>query len=176
MAHIVVDPITRIEGHLRVEIEVAGNKVTDAISSGTAWRGLEIIAKNRDPRDLWAYIQRICGVCTSSHSLGCVRAVEDALGIKIPKNANYIRNIMAATLSIHDHLVHFYHLHALDWVSPLEALKADPAATANLQNAVLANYKLPLKDRLITIFLLIQKIFLKQQRLISKQLKIRCKV
>lgn len=143
MAHIVVDPITRIEGHLRVEIEVEGNKVTDAISSGTAWRGLEVIAKNRDPRDLWAYIQRICGVCTSSHSLGCVRAVEDALGIKIPKNANYIRNIMAATLTVHDHLVHFYHLHALDWVSPLEALKADPTATANLQNAVLANYKLP---------------------------------
>ena len=106
---------------------------------------MEVIAKNRDPRDLWAYIQRICGVCTSSHSLGCVRAVEDALGIKIPKNANYIRNIMAATLSIHDHLVHFYHLHALDWVSPLEALKADPAATANLQNVVLANYKLPFK-------------------------------
>ena len=106
---------------------------------------MEVIAKNRDPRDLWAYIQRICGVCTSSHSLGCVRAVEDALGIKIPKNANYIRNIMAATLTVHDHLVHFYHLHALDWVSPLEALKADPAATANLQNVVLANYKLPFK-------------------------------
>ena len=143
MPHIVVDPVTRIEGHLRVEIEVQGNQVTDAISSGTAWRGLEVIAKNRDPRDLWAYIQRICGVCTSSHSLGCVRAVEDALGIKIPKNANYIRNIMAATLTVHDHLVHFYHLHALDWVSPIEALKADATATANLQNTVLANYKLP---------------------------------
>ncbi len=145
MAHIVVDPITRIEGHLRLELEVEGNKVTDAISSGTAWRGLELIAKDRDPRDLWAYIQRICGVCTTAHALGCVRAVEDALGIKIPKNANYIRNIMAATLGVHDHLVHFYHLHALDWVSPIEALKADPAATANLQNTVLANYKLPFK-------------------------------
>ena len=143
MAHIVVDPITRIEGHLRVEIEVEGNKVTDAISSGTAWRGLELIAKNRDPRDLWAYIQRICGVCTSAHALGCVRAVEDALGIKIPRNANYIRNIMGATLSIHDHIVHFYHLHALDWVSPIEALKADATATANLQNTVLSNFKLP---------------------------------
>ena len=145
MAHIVVDPITRIEGHLRLELEVEGNKVTDAISSGTAWRGLELIARDRDPRDLWAYIQRICGVCTTAHALGCVRAVEDALGIKIPKNANYIRNIMAATLGVHDHLVHFYHLHALDWVSPIEALKADPAATANLQNTVLANYKLPFK-------------------------------
>ena len=81
MAHIVVDPITRIEGHLRVEIEVEGNKVTDAISSGTAWRGLEVIAKNRDPRDLWAYIQRICGVCTSSHSLGiCGLPPPDVLG------------------------------------------------------------------------------------------------
>ena len=145
MAHIVVDPITRIEGHLRLELEVEGNKVTDAISSGTAWRGLELIARDRDPRDLWAYIQRICGVCTTAHALGCVRAVEDALGIKIPKNANYIRNIMAATLGVHDHLVHFYHLHALDWVSPIEALKADPAATANLQNTVLANYKLQFK-------------------------------
>lgn len=145
MAHIVVDPITRIEGHLRLELEIEGNKVTDAVSSGTAWRGLEKIAVNRDPRDLWAYIQRICGVCTSAHALGCVRAVEDALGIKIPKNANYIRNIMAATLTIHDHLVHFYHLHALDWVSPIEALKADPAATAALQSTVLASYKLPFK-------------------------------
>lgn len=145
MAHIVVDPITRIEGHLRLELEIEGNKVTDAVSSGTAWRGLEKIAVNRDPRDLWAYIQRICGVCTSAHALGCVRAVEDALGIKIPKNANYIRNIMAATLTIHDHLVHFYHLHALDWVSPIEALKADPAAAAALQSTVLSSYKLPFK-------------------------------
>ena len=159
MAHIVVDPITRIEGHLRVEIEVEGNKVTDAISSGTAWRGLEVIAKNRDPRDLWAYIQRICGVCTSSHSLGCVRAVEDALGIKIPKNANYIRNIMAATLTVHDHLVHFYHLHALDWVSPLEALKADH---------LMVQWNM--------IFLHIQKISQKQHQHISKQLKIKFKL
>lgn len=142
---IVVDPITRIEGHLRVEIEVEGNKVVDALSSGTAWRGIELIAKERDPRDVWAYVQRICGVCTGSHSLAAIRAVEDAFGIKIPQNANYIRNIMAATLTVHDHIVHFYHLHALDWVSPLEALKADPAATANLQNTVLANFELPFK-------------------------------
>ena len=99
MAHVVVDPITRIEGHLRVEIEVnPDGKVTDAISSGTAWRGLELIMKDRDPRDAWAYIQRICGVCTTAHALASVRAVEDALGISIPTNANYIRNIMAATL------------------------------------------------------------------------------
>lgn len=147
MKHVVVDPITRIEGHLRVEVQVdeGSGKVTDALSSGTAWRGLELVMKDRDPRDAWAYIQRICGVCTTAHALGSVRAVEDALGITIPKNANYIRNIMAATLTVQDHLVHFYHLHALDWVSPVEALAADPIATANLQNTVLGAYKLPFR-------------------------------
>ena len=147
MKHVVVDPITRIEGHLRVEIQVdeATGKVADAISSGTAWRGLELVMNDRDPRDAWAYIQRICGVCTSSHALGCLRAVEDAFGITIPKNAHYIRNIIAACLGHQDHIIHFYHLHALDWVSPLEALKADPAATAALQNTVLATYRLPFR-------------------------------
>lgn len=147
MKHVVVDPITRIEGHLRVEIQVdeATGKVEDAISSGTAWRGLELVMHDRDPRDAWAYIQRICGVCTSSHALGCLRAVEDAFGITIPKNAHYIRNIIAASLGHQDHIIHFYHLHALDWVSPLEALKADPAATAALQNTVLATYRLPFR-------------------------------
>ena len=146
MKHVVVDPITRIEGHLRVEAKVdeASGKVTDALSSGTAWRGLEIIMKDRDPRDVWAYIQRICGVCTTAHALASVRAVEDALGIKIPKNANYIRNIMAATLTVQDHIVHFYHLHALDWVSPVEALSADPNATAALQTNILNAYKVNL--------------------------------
>ena len=145
MAHIVVDPITRIEGHLRVEAQVDGGKVTDALSSGTAWRGLELVMHGRDPRDAWAYIQRICGVCTTAHALASVRAVEDAFGIKIPKNANYIRNIMAATLTVQDHLVHFYHLHALDWVSPVEALSADPQKTAELQQTVLKNYRLPFR-------------------------------
>ena len=147
MKHVVVDPITRIEGHLRVELQVdeATGKVTDAISSGTAWRGLELVMNDRDPRDAWAYIQRICGVCTSSHALGCLRAVEDAFGITIPKNAHYIRNIIAACLGHQDHIIHFYHLHALDWVSPLEALKADPAATAALQNTVLQTYRLPFR-------------------------------
>ena len=146
MAHVVVDPITRIEGHLRVEVEVnEQGKVTDAISSGTAWRGLELIMKDRDPRDAWAYIQRICGVCTTAHALASVRAVEDALGISIPKNANYIRNIMAATLTVQDHLVHFYHLHALDWVSPVEALAANPAKTAELQTALINSYRLNLR-------------------------------
>lgn len=146
MKHVVVDPITRIEGHLRVEVQVdeATGTVVDALSSGTAWRGLELVMNGRDPRDAWAYIQRICGVCTTAHALASVRAVEDALGIKIPKNANYIRNIMAATLTVQDHIVHFYHLHALDWVSPVEALNADPIATANLQTAVLNAYKVNL--------------------------------
>ena len=147
MKHVVVDPITRIEGHLRVELQVdeATGKVTDAISSGTAWRGLELVMNDRDPRDAWAYIQRICGVCTSSHALASLRAVEDAFGITIPKNAHYIRNIIAASLGHQDHIIHFYHLHALDWVSPLEALKADPAATAALQNTVLSTYRLPFR-------------------------------
>lgn len=142
MKRVVVDPISRIEGHLRVEINVdeTTGKVTDALSSGTAWRGIELVAKNRDPRDLWAFVQRICGVCTSTHALAALRAVEDALGIQIPKNANYIRNIMHSALDVHDHIVHFYHLHALDWVSPIEALAADPGKTAQLQENILATY------------------------------------
>ena len=117
MKHVVVDPVTRIEGHLRVEVQVdeATGKVSDAVSSGTAWRGLELIMNDRDPRDAWAYIQRICGVCTTAHALGALRAVEDALGIKIPKNANYIRNIMASSLTVQDHVIHFYHLHSA-WI------------------------------------------------------------
>ncbi len=144
MKRIVVDPINRIEGHLRVEIKVdeATGKVEDALSSGTAWRGIELVLKGRDPRDAWLFAQRICGVCTTVHALASLRAVEDALGIEIPKNANYIRNIIAASQMVHDHIVHFYHLHALDWVSPVAALKADPAATAALQNTVLEKYSL----------------------------------
>lgn len=146
MKRIVVDPVTRIEGHLRVELNIdeATGAVQDALSSGTSWRGIEVILKDRDPRDAWAFVGRICGVCTSTHSMVSLRAVEDALGIEIPKNANYIRNIIKATQDVQDHLVHFYHLHALDWVSPIEALKADPAATGALQNTVLEKYNLGL--------------------------------
>jgi len=97
------------------------------------WRGLEVILKGRDPRDAWAFVQRICGVCTGTHALTSVRSVEDALNIQIPENANSIRNIMQLVLQVHDHLVHFYHLHALDWVNPVNALKADPKATSELQ-------------------------------------------
>ncbi|MDY3982793.1 MAG: nickel-dependent hydrogenase large subunit [Veillonellaceae bacterium] len=142
MKRVVVDPISRIEGHLRVEINVdeGSGKVQDALSSSPAWRGIELVAKDRDPRALWAYVQRICGVCTSTHALASLRAVEDALHITIPKNANYIRNIMLSCLELHDHVVHFYHLHALDFVSPLKALQADPAKTAQLQETVLNTY------------------------------------
>ncbi len=131
---VVVDPVTRIEGHMRCEVNVdANNIIRNAVSTGTMWRGLEVILKGRDPRDAWAFVQRICGVCTGTHALTSVRAVEDALKIAIPDNANSIRNIMQLSLQIHDHLVHFYHLHALDWVNPVNALKADPKATSELQ-------------------------------------------
>ncbi|TWH76599.1 hydrogenase large subunit [Azomonas agilis] len=134
---IVVDPVTRIEGHMRCEVNVnADNIITNAVSTGTMWRGLEVILKGRDPRDAWAFVERICGVCTGTHALTSVRAVEDALGIQIPYNAHIIRNLMDKTLQVHDHIVHFYHLHALDWVNPVNALKADPKATSELQQSL----------------------------------------
>ncbi|MZP29712.1 hydrogenase 1 large subunit [Heliobacterium undosum] len=133
---IVVDPVTRIEGHLRVEAKVEGGKIVDAVSAGTMIRGLEIILRDRDPRDAWALVQRICGVCTTIHALASVRSVEDALKIRIPKNAELIRNIMFTALYVHDHVVHFYHLHAPDWVDIPNALKADPAATAQLAQSI----------------------------------------
>jgi hydrogenase large subunit len=129
---IVVDPVTRIEGHLRIEAEVKDGKIVDAWSAGTMVRGLEIILKGRDPRDAWAFAERVCGVCTTVHALASVRSVEDALDIKIPPNAELIRNIMFCTQYMHDHVVHFYHLHALDWVDVVSALKADPVATSQL--------------------------------------------
>jgi hydrogenase large subunit len=134
---VVVDPITRIEGHLRVEVNLdEKNVIRNAVSTGTMWRGLEVILKGRDPRDAWAFTERICGVCTGTHALTSVRAVEDALSIKIPENANTIRNIMQLTLQAHDHLVHFYHLHALDWVDVVSALKADPKKTSELAQSI----------------------------------------
>jgi hydrogenase large subunit len=134
---IVVDPICRIEGHLRVEVNVDENNIIrNAVSTGNMWRGLEIILKGRDPRDAWAFTERICGVCTGSHALTSVRAVEDALGIQIPANANHIRNLMMLAQYTQDHLVHFYHLHALDWVDVVSALKADPKATSALQQSI----------------------------------------
>ncbi|MDH5288022.1 MAG: nickel-dependent hydrogenase large subunit [Betaproteobacteria bacterium] len=134
---VVVDPICRIEGHLRIEVNVdKDNVIRNAVSTGTMWRGLEVILKGRDPRDAWAFVERICGVCTGVHALASVRAVEDALGIRIPKNANIIRNLMHATLYSQDHLVHFYHLHALDWVDVVSALKADPKVVSEIQQKI----------------------------------------
>jgi hydrogenase large subunit len=133
---IVVDPVTRIEGHLRIEAEIKDGVITDAYSSSTMVRGLENIVKGRDPRDVWAFVQRTCGVCTTVHALTSVRAVEDALGIVVPPNAEMVRNIMEGALYLHDHVVHFYHLHALDWVDVVNALKADPYATSTLAESI----------------------------------------
>jgi hydrogenase large subunit len=129
---IVVDPVTRIEGHLRIEAQFDGSKITQAMSSGTMVRGIEIILRDRDPRDAWAFAQRICGVCTLVHGIASVRAVENALDYPIPENAQLIRNLMMVTQFAHDHVVHFYHLQALDWVDVVAALKADPKATSAL--------------------------------------------
>ena len=129
-------PITRIEGHLRIEIEVKDGKVVDAYSSGTMVRGFEKILKGRDPRDAWAFTERACGVCTTVHALASVRTVEDALGITVPPNAELVRNLMFCAQYLQDHVVHFYHLHALDWVDVVSALKADPAETSALAQKV----------------------------------------
>lgn len=138
---VVVDPITRIEGHLRIEAQMdAENKtIESAYSSGTMVRGIEIILRGRDPRDAWAFAQRICGVCTLVHGMASIRAVENALKYPIPPNAQLIRNLMIATQYIHDHVMHFYHLHALDWVDVVSALNADPKATSELAQS-LSNY------------------------------------
>ena len=140
MTRITIDPITRIEGHLRIDCEVDGGKVTKAWSSGQMWRGIELILKDRDPRDAWIFTQRICGVCTTVHAIASVRAVENALNLEVPLNAQYIRNMIVAAHGIHDHIVHFYQLAALDWVDIVSALKGDPAGAAKL-GASLSDYK-----------------------------------
>jgi hydrogenase large subunit len=136
---VVVDPITRIEGHLRIEAQMDGNRIAQAYSAGTMVRGIEIILRGRDPRDAWAFAQRICGVCTLVHGIASVRCVENALNYPIPPNAQLIRNLMIAAQYVHDHVMHFYHLHALDWVDVLSALNADPKATSELAQS-LSNY------------------------------------
>lgn len=135
----IIDPITRIEGHLRIEIEVENGKVKDAWSSGTLWRGFEVFLKGRDPRDAWLITQRICGVCTTVHALASVKCVENAIGIQIPDNARLVRNLIMGAQYLHDHPVHFYHLHALDWVDVVSALSADPKKTSDLTNAINPN-------------------------------------
>ncbi len=133
---IVIDPITRIEGHLRIEAEIENGKVVNAYSSSTMIRGMEKIVEGRDPRDVWAFVQRTCGVCTTVHAIASVRSVEDALGIVIPPNAEIARNLLTTAHAIQDHVVHFYHLHALDWVDVTKVLSADPKATSELAQSI----------------------------------------
>ncbi len=140
MARITIDPITRIEGHLRIDCEVNNGKVTSAWSSGQMWRGIEVILQGRDPRDAWLFTQRICGVCTTVHAIVSVRAVENALNLEVPLNAQYIRNMIIAAHGIHDHIVHFYQLAALDWVDIVSALSASPEGAAKL-GASLSGYR-----------------------------------
>ncbi|NQU65817.1 MAG: nickel-dependent hydrogenase large subunit [SAR324 cluster bacterium] len=129
---VTIDPVTRLAGHLKIDIEVANGKITDAWSSGTTFRGVELILQGRDPREAWLFAQRICGSCTTVHALASVRAVENALKLGIPKNAQYIRNLIMSAHAIHDHIVHFYQLAALDWVDVVSATKANPKAAVNL--------------------------------------------
>lgn len=133
---IVIDPITRIEGHLRVEAEIKDGKVVNAYCSSTMVRGMEKIVEGRDPRDVWAFVQRTCGVCTTVHAIASIRTVEDALGIVIPPNAELGRNIVTISHAMQDHVVHFYHLHALDWVDITQVLNADPNATSTLAQSI----------------------------------------
>lgn len=133
---ITIDPITRIEGHLRVDVEVDNNAVSNAWASCTMWRGIEKILRGRDPRDAWLYTQRFCGVCTTVHAMASVRAVEDALKLEVPLNAQYIRNLILIGHALHDHIVHFYQLSALDWVDVLQIPKADPAAASKLAESL----------------------------------------
>jgi hydrogenase large subunit len=136
MTHVVVDPVTRIEGHLRIEAEVEAGRVTNAWSSSTMFRGIELILQGRDPRDAWAFTQRICGVCTTVHAIASIRAVENAIGAVPPPNARVLRNLIIAAQCVQDHVVHFYHLHALDWVDVVSALSADPAETSALAQSI----------------------------------------
>ncbi len=133
---VVVDPITRIEGHLRIEAQAENGRISNAWASSTQFRGIEIIMQGRDPRDAWAFTQRICGVCTVVHAIASCRAVEDALGITVPPNARLIRNLVHGMQYLHDHVIHFYHLHALDWVDVVSALSADPAATSRIARSI----------------------------------------
>lgn len=133
---ITIDPITRIEGHLRIDVNIDDGKVNDSWASGTMFRGIETILTGRDPREAWLFTQRFCGVCTTVHAIASVRAVENAAGIQVPPNAQYIRNLILIAHALQDHIVHFYHLCALDWVDVVSALSADPAKTAALANSL----------------------------------------
>ncbi|MGZ7078134.1 MAG: nickel-dependent hydrogenase large subunit, partial [Thermoanaerobaculia bacterium] len=136
MTKIVIDPITRIEGHLRIDVEVDGGHVQKAWASSTMFRGIERILLGRDPREAWLFTQRFCGVCTTVHALASVRAVEDALTLDVPLNAQYIRNLILIAHALHDHVVHFYQLSALDWVDVTQVLKADPKKASSIAESL----------------------------------------
>src|SRR4029079_4499134 len=136
MAKVVIDPITRIEGHLRIDVEVDNGHVEKAWASSTMFRGIERILVGRDPREAWLFTQRFCGVCTTVHALASVRAVEDALDLEVPLNAQYIRNLILIAHALHDHVVHFYQLSALDWVDVTQVLKADPAKASSIAESL----------------------------------------
>ncbi len=136
MARITIDPITRIEGHLRIDAVVDGGEVQKAWASCSMWRGIETILRGRDPREAWFFTQRFCGVCTTVHAIASVRAVEDALRLEVPPNAQYIRNLILIAHALHDHIVHFYHLSALDFVDVTTIPKADPAKAASIAQSL----------------------------------------
>ena len=136
MVRTVIDPVTRIEGHLRVELEVENNLVTDAWVSGTLFRGMELVMKDRAPADAFFVTQRICGVCPVSHGHTSSMATEAAFNVTIPNNARIIRNIVEGAQFLHSHILWFYNLAALDWVDVSQALKADVANTYALAEQV----------------------------------------
>ena len=133
---VVIDPLTRIEGHLRVELLAEDRRIKDAFACTTQFRGVENVLVGRDPRDAWVFAQRICGVCTFTHGLCSIAAVEDAIGYPIPVQAKLIRDLMMRTILIQDHVIHFYQLQALDWVNVVTALKADPAEAARIGSSL----------------------------------------
>ena len=133
---VVIDPLTRIEGHLRVELLSEDQKIKDAYACTTQFRGVENVLVGRDPRDAWVFAQRICGVCTFTHGLCSIAAVEDAIGYPIPVQAKLIRDLMMRTILIQDHVIHFYQLQAFDWVNVVTALEADPAEAARIGSSL----------------------------------------
>ncbi len=157
MARIVIDPFTRIDGHLRIEADAAGGAVSAAWVSATMFRDLESVLRGRDARDAWLLADRICGTCSTVHALASVRAVENALGIEIPTNARLVRNVLAATQLVRDHVLGFYQAQGPDWVDAQSALQADPAATSRLAVGSSlwpksgANYFTGVRDRLAAV-------------------------
>jgi hydrogenase large subunit len=140
---VVIDPVTRIEGHLRIEVTAAENdEITEAWSETTQFKGIEMVMQNRDPRDAWAFAQRICGVCTVVHAIASVRAVEHALGYPVPKAADLIRSLVLGSQMVQDHVIHFYHLHALDFVNVANIPEADVDAAVAAAVSLQPNYEL----------------------------------